>query len=423
MYISLREELEQRWLLKQYSNDAFFDLYDRWWQVLYIGMDPSADSLTIGNFAMFMTALQFMKRWNKLIFIVWGETGIIWDPGGRDSERNLQTIEQFEHNFNSIDTQVQFLLKNIKDISGVKCDYTIKNNHDFYVDMSFTDFLRNVWKHITVNNMIKKETVAKRIEDPDKSISYTEFSYMLIQWYDFVRLYEDFDCKLQICGSDQRGNGVTWLELISKMLDKDDAYIMTSPLILDSQGNKFGKSAGNAVRLSPEKNSPYFVYQYFLNTTDQDVSRFLKVYSLYTVDEINQIQEEHDLKPEMRIGQKKLAYAVCQIIFGTSLADQAQSITEFLFAEDKVEKLKDMDIDLKNSIAQEVWSIDMSWWDINILDALVSSELTSSRGEAKKLIEQWWISIDGNQVKDINFIITKQNNIIQKGKKSLRIIL
>lgn len=422
MYISLREELEQRWLLKQYSNEGFFDLYDKWWQVLYIGMDPSADSLTIGNFAMFMTALQFMKRWNKLIFIVWWETGIIWDPGGRDSERNLQTIEQFEYNFNSIDKQVQFLLKNIKDISGVECEYVIKNNHDFYVEMSFTDFLRNVWKHITVNNMIKKETVAKRIEDPDKSISYTEFSYMLIQWYDFVRLYEDYDCRLQICGSDQRGNGVTWLELISKMLDKNDAYIMTSPLILDSQWNKFGKSAGNAVRLSPEKNSPYFVYQYFLNTTDQDVSRFLKVYSLYSIDEINQIQNEHNQQPELRTWQKKLAYAVCQIVFGTTLANQAQDITEFLFADDKLDKLKIMDLSLKHTIAQEVWSINIDQ-GTNILDALVESWLTTSRWEAKKLIEQGWISVDWTQVKDTNFVINKNNLIIQKGKKALRMVL
>ncbi len=426
MYISLRKELVQRWLLKQYSNEAFFDLYNKWWEVFYIGMDPSADSLTIGNFAMFMTALQFMKRWNKLIFIVWGETWIIWDPGGRDSERNLQTIEQFEYNFNKIDRQVKFLLKNIKEISGINCEYTIKNNHDFYIDMSFTDFLRNIGKHITVNNMIKKETVAKRIEDPDKSISYTEFSYMLIQWYDFVRLYQDFDCKLQICWSDQRGNGVTWLELISKMLGKNDAYVMTSPLILDSQWNKFGKSAGNAIWLSPEKNSPYFVYQYFLNTTDQDVGRFLKIYSLYTIEEIDQIQQEHDLQPELRFWQKKLAHAVCQIVFGTTLADQARDITEFLFADDKIGILKTMSITLKQNIAKEVWSIDLSSnanSNISIIDALVDSWLTISRGEAKKLIEQWWISIDWKQVKDINFIVNKNNLIIQKGKKAMKIIL
>lgn len=419
----LREELEQRGLLKQYSNEAFFDLYNKWWQILYIGMDPSADSLTIGNFAMFMTALQFMKRWNKLIFIVWWETGIIWDPGGRDTERQLQTIEQFNKNFDTIDKQVRFLLKNIEEVSWIKCEYIIKNNHDFYRNMTFTDFLRNIGKHITVNNMIKKETVAKRIEDPDKSISYTEFSYMLIQWYDFVRLYEDFNCKLQICGSDQRGNGVTWLELISKILGKDDAYIMTSPLILDSQWNKFGKSAGNAVWLSPVKNSPFFVYQYFLNTADQDVSRFLKVYSLYTLEEIDKIQIEHDSKPELRYGQRKLAHAVCQIIFGTISADLAQDITDFLFSEDKLEKLKNMNKELKNSIANEVGSIVLSSDSINIIDWLIDSGLSESRWEAKKLIEQWWVSIDGLSVRDLTMTITNQNYFIQKGKKAIRIIL
>lgn len=421
--LSLRQELDARWLIKQYSNDAFFYLYDKWWQTFYIGMDPSADSLTIGNFAMFMTCLQFLKRWNKLIFIVGGETGIIGDPGGRDSERNMQTIEWFKHNYDSIYKQVQFLLANVLEISWVKCEFMIKNNHDFYVDMTFSDFLRNVGKHITVNNMIKKETVAKRIEDPDKSISYTEFSYMLIQWYDFVRLYEDFGCKLQICWSDQRGNGVTWLELIWKMLDKDDAYVMTSPLILDSNGRKFGKSEGNAIWLDPMKNSPYFAYQYFMNVTDEDVSRFLKIYSLLTLDEIDDIQKKHDASPELRSGQKELAYRVCQIIFGTKAAEQAKQISEFMFAEDKLLALQSLDLETKSGIAKEVGQLTINNWELTVVDALVESGLCESRGDAKKMIEQGAISVDWEIVKDIAYLVTKENLIIQKWKKNLRIIV
>lgn len=158
-----------------------FDLYDQGGQVFYIGMDPSADSLTIGNFAMFMTCIQFLKRGNKLIFIVGGETGMIGDPGGRDSERTMQTIETLEHNYRRITQQVQYVMNNILEIAGIQSDRMMKNNHDFYETMTFSEFLRTVGKHITINTMIKKETVAKRIEDPDKSISYTEFSYMLIQ--------------------------------------------------------------------------------------------------------------------------------------------------------------------------------------------------------------------------------------------------
>lgn len=313
--LALREELEQRGLLKQFSNEAFFELYDKGGQILYIGMDPSADSLTIGNFAMFMTALQFMKRGNKLIFIIGGETGMIGDPGGKDAERSLLSLEELEKNIAKIDTQVAFLLKNINEISGINYQYEIKNNHDFYKDMTFGEFLRDVGKYITVNTMMKKETVAKRIEDPDKSISFTEFSYMLIQGYDFVRLYQDYGCKLQICGSDQWGNGVTGLELIGKILGKNDAYVMTSPLILDSQGKKFGKSEGNAVWLSEEKNSAYLVYQYFMNVPDEDVSRFLKIYSLLDLAQIQEIQNKHNEDPAKRFGQEKLAFNICRILF------------------------------------------------------------------------------------------------------------
>jgi tyrosyl-tRNA synthetase len=420
--LTLREELEARGLLYQISNDAFFDVYDKGGHTFYIGMDPSADSLTIGNFAMFMTCLQFMKRWNKLIFIVGGETWMIGDPGGRETERSLQTMEQFEKNFESVHEQVKFLLANVLEISGYKCEFIIKNNHDFYVDMSFSSFLRDVGKHITINNMIKKETVAKRIEDPDRSISYTEFSYMLIQGYDFVRLYEDFDCKLQICWSDQWGNGVTGIELIGKMLGKDDAYVMTSPLILDSTGRKFGKSEGNAIRLKAEKNSPYFVYQYFMNTADGDVARFLKVYSLLSLEEIDRIQHDHDQHPELREGQKALAYLVCQIIFGTKAAEEAKKVSEFMFAEDKVELLKNLDNQMKQVIAKEVGSSSVTG-EVSILDVLVDSWLCESRGDAKKLIEQGAISVDGEAINDIRFIISDTNVLIQKGKKQMRIIL
>jgi tyrosyl-tRNA synthetase len=420
--LALREELEQRGLLKQFSNEDFFELYDKGGQVLYIGMDPSADSLTIGNFAMFMTALQFMKRGNKLIFIIGGETGMIGDPGGKEAERSLLSLEELEKNIAKIDQQVAFLLKNINEISGMNYHYEIKNNHDFYKDMTFGEFLRDVGKYITVNTMMKKETVAKRIEDPDKSISFTEFSYMLIQGYDFVRLYQDYGCKLQICGSDQWGNGVTGLELIGKILGKNDAYVMTSPLILDSQGKKFGKSEGNAVWLSEEKNSAYLVYQYFMNVPDEDVSRFLKIYSLLDLAQIQEIQNKHNEDPAKRFGQEKLAFNICRILFWTVSAAQARQISEFMFRENKTEFLKQLSIADRLSIKKEVWG-----WDFKegstILDALVESGLCESRGDAKKLIAQGGISVDGVAVTDTNLALTKSNMLIQKWKKSMRVVL
>lgn len=433
--LSLKEELEARGLLKQSSSDMLFDLYDKGGQTFYIGMDPSADSLTIGNFAMFMTCLQFMKRGNKLIFIVGGETGMIGDPGWKDSERTLQAMDVFAKNYDAVHEQVKFLLKNVKEISGVDCEFIIKNNHDFYVDMTFSSFLRDVGKHITINNMIKKETVAKRIEDPDKSISYTEFSYMLIQGYDFVKLYEDFDCKLQICWSDQWGNGVTGLELISKMLGKDDAYVMTSPLILDGNGKKFGKSEGNAVWLSPQKNTPYFVYQYFMNVADEDVARFLKVYSLLELQDIDRIQHDHMQAPELREGQKQLAYLVCQIIFGTEAAEQAKKISDFMFAQDKVSMLQSSNAAMLEAIAKELngnlnWnltSIDFHMGDF-LLDVIVKTNICESRGEAKRLIEQGGLSLNeqkltelGYKLQDSDFIAGKVL-LISKGKKNMSLL-
>ncbi|HMY81009.1 MAG TPA: tyrosine--tRNA ligase [Candidatus Absconditabacterales bacterium] len=420
--LPLRQELQERGLLKQYSNEALFDLYDRGGQTCYLGVDPSADSLTIGNFAMFMTALQFMKRGNKLILIVGGETGMIGDPGGKDSERTLVPMEIFEQNFQKIDHQVGTLLHTINKLSGYDCQYMIKNNHDFYEHMTFSEFLRSVGKHITVNSMMNKETVAKRINDPDKSISYTEFSYMLIQGYDFVKLYQDYGCKLQICGSDQRGNGVTGIELIGKMLGQDDAYVMTSPLILDSSGKKFGKSEGNAIWLDPTKNSPYKVYQYFMNVTDDDVGRFLRIYSLLDLSQIQDIQNRHNQAPERRMGQKELAYRVCQIIFGTVMADQAQTISDFMFSAHKLDTLKGADRDLIIQLAQEVGSLDLGTQEVSIIDALVQSGLCESRSDAKKNLEQGAIMVDETPIKDMNFIITSSHLLLQKGKKNMKII-
>lgn len=346
---------------------------------------------------------------------------MIWDPGGKDAERNLLSAEVLEKNIASIDKQVAFLLMNIKELSGIDCKYEIKNNHDFYKDMSFGDFLRKVGKYITVNTMIKKETVAKRIEDPDKSISFTEFAYTLIQGYDFVRLYEDYGCKLQICGSDQRGNGVTGLELIGKILGKTDAFVMTSPLILDSNGKKFGKSEGNAVWLSEEKNSVYTAYQFFMNVPDEDVSRFLKIYSLLDSMQIQEIQEKHNQHPEHRTGQKELAYRVCQIIFGTKSADQAKKVSEFMFADNKLELLQQSTSEEKKAICREVGEFTYSE-KASLLDALVESGLCESRGDAKKLINQCAISVDGKTISDIGFELDPSNLLIQKWKKSMRII-
>lgn len=280
-----------------------------------------------------MQAVNYMKRGNKLYLIVGGATGMIGDPGGKDSERSFLSPEQLEENVTSITNQVQDMLTHLRDLSGYDFDFEVINNKDLYTQMGYIDFLRDVGKYITINYMMTKETVKKRIEDPDKSISYTEFSYMLLQSYDYLRLYQDHGVSLQIAGSDQRGNITTGVELVRKKIDQT-VYGATGPLILDSTGKKFGKSEGNAIRLDPTMNSPYSVYQYFLNTTDEDVERYLKLFTLLSFEEIEAIINQHVEDPSRRYGQEQLAIYVVTTIFGVQAATQATAITSVLFGVD-----------------------------------------------------------------------------------------
>lgn len=433
--MTLHEELSYRWQLYQCSDEAVFDLYDKGWQSLYFWCDPTADSLHLGNFTIFMNAVQYMKRKNHLVLIVGGATGMIGDPGGRSSERNLLDKETFTHNVTAIERQVASILQNLKELSGEDFSFEVKNNADFYEGMWALDYLRDIGKHITVNQMMHKETVKRRLEDPDQSISYTEFSYMLLQGYDFVRLYQDKNVRLQICGSDQRGNGVTWLEMIRKMCDgAKDCYVTTSPLILDSTGKKFWKSEGNAIRLDSAKNSPYTVYQYFMNVTDGDVERFLKLFTLLSREEINQIVATHHWDSSSRTGQTALAYYVCATLFGREAADQARVVSAFMFGEEeKVWLFARLSDDEIEAICREVGSHTMSADEMveghhTVIDLLVDSGLAPSRGEAKKLVQSGAVVINEIKITDIGHTpavsdwISGRYLLLRKGKKDWRVV-
>ncbi len=428
--MNLQEEITARGLLKQATDEKLFELYDKGGQTLYVGMDPTADSLHLWNFVWFMHALQYMKRWNKLIFIVWGATGMIGDPGGKNSERNFLDEDILAHNVGRIYKQVEAILANITEISGETFEFEIKNNLDFFKDMNYLEFLRKVGKYITVNNMMHKETVKRRLETDDQSISYTEFSYMLIQGYDFVRLHDDHDCKLQIAGSDQRGNVVTGIELINKISEKEnkDAYGATTPLILDSTGKKFGKSEGNALWLSPEKNSPYTVYNYFMNVSDEDVERYLKIFSVKSLSEIQDIVTQHNTSPELRQWQKSLAHLVTQIIFGTQAADNCVLVQETLYGGwDMISKIAWLDSDQIISLNNSTWWTNWDWW--RLVEVLVQTWLCESNGEAKKAIKNNAISLNENKITDIWYEISDQDRIndkiilLKKGKKTYKTLL
>lgn len=428
--LSLKQELESRGLLKQYTDEKLFDLYDQWGQKFYFGMDPTADSLHLGNFVNFMNAVHLMRRWNTCIPLVGGATGMIGDPGGKDAERSFLDEATLSHNVTSIQNQINTLISNIKSVLWEELPtQTIVNNKDFYTGMSFLDFLREAGKYITVNSMLTKETVKKRIEDPDKSISYTEFSYMLIQGYDFYKLYTDQWVKLQIAGSDQWGNVTTGTEIIRKKTDGWEAYAFTCPLVLDSNGKKFWKSEGNAIWLDSSKNSPYFVYQYFLNVADADVERFLKLFTFYDFDTIDQIIATHTTDTAARHGQSMLAEYVVKLIFWAQAARQAQMITNILFGRgDVMETISWLSSEDIEALQAETGWATISWWDHSILELLIQSWLASSNGEAKKLIQWGGIYVNEQKIEDISHIVSSFDAIngvilLRKGKKWYRVVI
>ncbi len=424
----LREELEARGLLYQTTNEAFFDLYDQGGEKFYCGYDPTADSLHLGHFLTFMAAVNFMKRGNTFVMLIGGATGMIWDPTGKSEARAFLGLEQLRHNQEAITEQVGQILENLKKLTGKDFQFKVVNNYDFYKDLSVFDWYRTVGKYITLNTMLSKESVKKRLENTESGISYTEFSYMLLQGNDFVHLYENEWVKLQIWGSDQRGNMVTWTEMLRKKTEGEaESYVMTIPLMMDASGKKFGKSEGNAIWLDQRKNSPYFVYQYFLNSADADVEKFLRAFTLLEIAEIEEIVAKHNEKPESRYGQRQLANYVIQTLFGKQAAEQAEKITDFLFgSEDKMQMLSEFSREEIQALARETGSCEINENEIRVLELLVKCGIVDSNGEAKKMIAQGAIYINENKISDISAEFTTQDAsngvlLIRKGKKNYKI--
>lgn len=421
----IKQELEDRGLLYQNSNDKIFELIDAGQANFYCGFDPTADSLHLGNFIGFMVATHIMRRGNTYTALTGGATGMIGDPGWKNAEREFLGMDALDKNQEAISNQISKIAQNMQDFTGDDLKVEFINNKVFYENMNFLDFLREVGKFITVNVMMSKDTVKKRIEDPNQSISYTEFSYQLLQGYDACRLFKDKDVVLQIGGQDQWGNLVTGTELIRKKYDAD-AFALTWPLITDSSGKKFGKSEGNAMFLDKKKTSPYFIYQYFMNTADEDISRFMKMLTLIETEEIDEIVAKHMQEPELRAGQKTLAFKVVEIVHGTREAQLAEQITEFMFgAGDKVEQLSVLSGDDLATYQNAMGGFDYT--DQNFFETIVASGLAKSNSEARNAVSSGAISINGNKITDARYDLSQDflSNgalLIQKGKKNLRII-
>lgn len=422
---SLKQELTDRWLLYQFTSDELFKKFDAWEGSFYCGFDPTADSLHLWNFIWFMVWVHLMRRGNKYFALTWWATGMIWDPGWKDSERTFLSEEMLLNNQKMISTQISSIIKNLESFTDQKFKYDFVNNKDFYVGMWYLDFLREVGKFITINVMMSKDTVKKRIEDPDKSISYTEFSYMLLQWYDFCKLFKDSWVTLQIWGSDQWWNLVTWTELIRKKYESE-SYALTWPLITDSTWKKFGKSEWNAMFLDKTKTTPYFIYQYFMNTSDDDLAKYMKMLTLIETEEVDEIVANHMKKPEDRVGQKLLAYKVVEIIHWWHDANLSQKISDFMFwYTDKLQiliSLKEQDLD---SFKESMWWFKYKWE--NLFETIVKSGLESSNSNARNAINSGSIYINEEKIVDLNldlnnYFINDKFLLLRKGKKAFRII-
>ena len=398
------EELKWRGLIKDTAGDDIEDKINNGEITFYLGTDPTADSLHLGHYSSFMTAKRLMLMGHHPIILCGGATGRIGDPRPT-SERQIMPIEELNKN-------VECLRKQIDKIFDGKAQ--LVNNYDWFKEYEFLDFLRDVGKYVNVNYMLNKDIIQRRL---DTGITYAEFSYMLIQGYDFLNMYEKMNCTMQAAGSDQWGNITTGIDLIRKILGKE-AYGFTMPLILDSTGKKFGKSEGNALWLDEEKTSSYELYQYLINTDDSKVYEYLKVFTFLSPEEIDNIMDEHSKTPEKRIAQKKLAECIITDLHGVESYQNAVKISESLFNGDiKSFTKKDIEVAFKGL---DVFNVES---DLNIVDLLVNSGACSSKREAREFIGNGSITLNGEKVTDLDFVLTKEKCIentyivIRRGKK------
>ena len=384
------EELKWRGIIKDVSSPELENLLNNESLTFYLGTDPTADSLHIGHYASFVTAKRLMLHGHKPIILVGGATGLIGDPRPT-AEREIISKETVEKNIIGLTKQVKMLLDE-------KCE--VVNNYDWTKDITFLDFLRDIGKYINVNYMLNKDIISRRL---DTGITYAEFSYTLLQGYDFLHLYKNKNCVLQAAGSDQWGNITTGIELIRKILGKE-AYGFTMPLILDKQGKKFGKSEGNALWLDKEKTSPYKIYQYLINSDDTKVEEYLKVFTFLSKEEIESIMEEQHKAPELRLAQKTLAFEVVKDLHGVEEAQIARQTSIDIFS---------------GKMNDEMPTKKVSSSEINILDLLVSTNLSPSKSEARRLVIQGGIKVNNEKVIDPNALIKIDNTIVSKGKKTI----
>lgn len=391
----------------------------------YVGFDPTADSLHIGNLVPIMLLVHFQRAGHKPIALVGGATGMVGDPSGKSNERNMLDLDTLNHNLACQKAQLQKFL----DFDCGENAAEIVNNYDWFKDISFLDFIRDVGKHITVNYMMAKDSVKKRLEG--NGMSFTEFTYQLVQGYDFYHLWKERNCLLQFGGSDQWGNIVTGTELVRRK-EGGQAFACTATLITKSDGSKFGKSEGGNVWIDPKKTSPYKFYQYWLNASDEDAKKYIRIFTLKDQESIEAIEVEHNKSPEMRILQKALAEDITLRIHGEEALEMAHKASNILFGKSTAEDLKSISEDdflsIFSGVPQSEISINDLKEGLGIIDALsAKSGFLKSNGEARRALKENSISVNKTKVNDqytlgATDLLSQRYVLLQRGKKSYCIL-
>jgi tyrosyl-tRNA synthetase len=369
-------------------------IFDEGMVTAYVGFDPTASSLHVGHLIPIMGLAWLQRLGHRPIAILGVGTGLIGDPSGKSKERNLLTLEQVEKNKLSIREQLAHFL----DFQAGENSALMISNYDWLGELKLLDFLRDTGKHFSINTMIAREYVKSRLEDPDKSISFTEFTYMLLQAYDFYHLCEHHDCLLQMGGNDQQGNILAGVELIRKKTGKQ-AFCLTYPLLLTSSGTKFGKTEEGAVWLSPDLTSPYRFYQFWINTEDAMVGRLLRLFTFLPNGEVEALVKSHEAHPDQREAQKVLAFEVTRNVHGEHAAIGARRASEILFGE-KFEPA-DLDEEMVAILSKEVPSGELGrTLPLPLADILVESGACTSKGEARRLVQGGGVLLNGTKVTD-----------------------
>lgn len=418
--MDILQDLNNRGLMQSATDEAGLKQHLEENQVtLYCGFDPTADSLHIGHLLPITMLKRFQQAGHRPIALIGGGTGMIGDPSGRSAERSLNEESVVQGFADSIREQLGKVLNfEAGDNAAVA-----RNNHDWLAELTLIDFLRDAGKHFTVNYMLAKDSVSSRIED---GLSYTEFSYMLMQSYDFSKLNEEENCTLQIGGSDQWGNITAGMEFIRRSRGDEKAKVfgLTVPLITKADGTKFGKTAGGAIWLDPEKTSPYEFYQFWFNTDDRDVIKFLRYFTFLDIDTINGLEKSKAEDPGARVAQKRLAEEVTTMVHGVAALEQAIKISEALFSGD-VKQLTKSEIEQG---FKDVPNVTMEKSDIGLVELLVDAGISSSKRQAREDINNGAIYINGERNQDVQLTVTGDDRmedtftIIRRGRKNYFLI-